>query len=168
MSLFEKLFGKKKETAPSSGSKKKPPKFINKERNNGSTYEVYKGDDSESAKEFLMTKRVDEKQYYVLVETPEGNWGIDVKGLYLEKLLHFQKDVNSAECDGHTCGMPDMFSLEMAARKLNDNFIAKVQCGKCQHEWPDALRYQEATVVRCPKCKTLNKIDSSNFNVILR
>jgi len=92
---------------------------------------------------------------------------LDVKGLYLERLLPFQKDVGSAKCEGSTCGMPDMFGLNAAARGINDNFIANVECGKCEHRWQDGLRYQDITVVRCPKCKTLNKIDSGNFHVIL-
>lgn len=167
MSFFKKLFGKDEEPARASGPKVKSPKLLRKERKQGSTYEVYKGDDSESAKEFLMGRRVDEAQYYIVVETPEGNWGMDVKGLYLEKLLPFQKDLASAQIDGSTCAMPDMFGLQMAARGINDNFVVKVECGKCQHQWPEALRYQNKTVVRCPKCKTLNKIDSSHFRVVL-
>jgi hypothetical protein len=166
MSLLEKLFGKKKETTSPSGTKIKQPKFIRNEKTQGGTYEIYKGKNAESAKEFLMTKRVDEQQYYIVVETPEGNWGLDVKGLYLERLLPFQKDVSSAECEGNTCSMPDMFGLQMAAKQINDNFIVNIECGKCKHQWPDGLRYQDITVVRCPKCKTLNKIDSSNFSVV--
>ena len=165
MSLFEKLFGKKKKTTSPSNTKSRKPKFIRKERRQGATYEIYKGEDAETAKEFLMTKRVDEEKYCIVVETPEGNWGLDVKGLYLERLLPFQKDVSSAQCEGTTCGMPDMFSLEWAARGITDNFIVKVKCGRCKHEWYDGLRYQDITVVRCPKCKTLNKIDTSNFTI---
>jgi len=189
MSFFKKLFGQKEKTesppavkkttkAPSKTPAKKPapktsssspklekPTFVNKERTPGGTYEVYKGKDAESAKAFLMKKRVDEKLYYIVVETPEGNWGMDIKGLYLERLLPFQTNINSAKCTGMTCGMPDMFGLEAAARGMNDNFISQVECGKCNHQWQDALRYQNLTVVKCPKCKTLNKIDSSNFNV---
>ena len=161
------IFKKKKEATSPSSNKSKQPKFIRKERTQGGTYEIYKGKDAETAKEFLMTKRVDEQQYYIVVETPEGNWGMDVKGLYLEKILPFQNDVSSAECEGATCGMPDMFGLQMAAKGFNDNFILKVECGNCKHQWQDGLRYQKITVVRCPKCKKLNKIDSSNFNVIL-
>jgi phage FluMu protein Com len=167
MSIFGKLFGKKRETTSPSNSKSKPPKFVRKEQKQDSTYEIYKGKDAETAREFLMTKRIDEQLYYIVVETPEGNWGLDVKGLYLERLLPFQKDVGSAECEGATCSMPDIFSLQMAAKGFNDNFIITVECGKCKHQWQDGLRYQAITVVRCPKCKTLNKINSSNFNVIL-
>jgi ssDNA-binding Zn-finger/Zn-ribbon topoisomerase 1 len=167
MSIFKKLFGQNEETTSSSINKSGQPKFIRKDRNQGATYETYKGKDAETAKEFLMTKRVDEQKYYIIVETPEGNWGLDVKGLYLERLLPFQKDINSAKCEGSTCVMPDMFGLQMAARGVNDNFIAKVECGNCKHQWHDGLRYQNITVVRCPECKTFNKINSGSFNVIL-
>lgn len=141
------------------------PKFIQKKGIQGKTYEIYKGKDAESAKEFLKTKKVDKQLYYIIVETPEGNWGLDVKGLFLERLLSFQKNVSSAKYEGLTCGMPDLFGLEMASKGYNDNFIISVECGKCKHQWDDALRYKDITVVCCPKCKTLNKIDTGNFNV---
>lgn len=160
------LFGRKKGGGESAAPKGKQPKFISKDQSGGSTYEVYKGRDAESAKAFLMTKRVDKPQYYVVVETPEGNWGMDVKGLYLERLLSWQTNIGSAKCEGHICGLPDQFSLQAAARGINDNLIATVHCGKCEHEWPDGVRYQNITVVRCPKCRTLNKVDSSGHTVL--
>jgi hypothetical protein len=165
MSLFSKLFGKNEETSSAAASQSKPPRFMKKERVGNSTYEVYQGKDAVSAREFLLTKRVDESLYYIVVETPEGNWGMDVKGLYLEHLLPFQTNVSAAQVAGHITGMPDMFGLQMAAKRINDNFIARVECGSCQHQWQDALRYQNTTVVRCPKCKMLNKVNSSNFTV---
>ncbi len=167
MSIFKNLFGQGEGTGSQSSGKGAQPTFIGKDRNQSGTYETYRGQDAESAKAFLMTKRVDEPQYYIVVETPEGNWGLDVKGLYLERLLPFQTNVAAAQVQGRTCGFPDMFSLQMAARGINDNFLAKVECGKCQHQWQDGLRYKNVTVVRCPGCKTLNKVDTSNFNVVL-
>jgi ssDNA-binding Zn-finger/Zn-ribbon topoisomerase 1 len=165
MSFFSKLFSKKEVTSSDTASQIKPPKFIKKERAGNGTYEIYHGKDAESAKEFLLTKRVDEAQYYIVVETPEGNWGMDVKGLYLEHLLPFQKNVSSVQVEGHTTGMPDLFGLQMAAKGINDNFIARVECGNCKHQWQEALRYKNITAVRCPKCKMLNKVDSGNFMV---
>jgi len=168
MSVFDKLFKRKNRDKESAASKGKQPKFIRKEREGNNTYEIYKGKDAESARAFLLTKRVDKKLYYIVVETPEGNWGMDVQGLYLERLLPWQTNVGSAECDGHIIPMSwSHFGLEMAARKFNDNFVVKVQCGKCEYQWLDGIRYQNNTVVRCPTCKALNKVDSSNIQVFL-
>ena len=191
MGIFDSLFGKKKKAQESQASKSNqpkivpkeqqkgsaakepqaskshPPKFVRKERNNENTYEIYNGIDAESAKDFLLTKRVDKKLYYILVETPEGNWGMDIEGLYLEHLLPWQTSVNSAKCTGIIIPMSHSnFGLNSAARGFNDNFIVKVQCGKCENQWSDGVRYQNITVVRCPKCKTLNKVDSGNIKVV--
>lgn len=167
MGIFDRLRGKKKSNKESSGRKVKQPKFIRKEQKADRAYEIYKGQDAESAREFLLKKRVDKPLYYIVVETPEGNWGMDVKGLYLERLLPWQMNISSAECEGHIIPMSwDMFSLQMAAKRFNDNFIAKVQCGKCEHQWPDGVRYQEFTIVRCPKCRAKNKVDSSNIRCL--
>jgi len=170
MGIFDKLFGKKERVEEPATPQEKQPKFLRKERGGStgdSTYEIYKGTDAESARDFLLTKRVDKKLYYVVVETPEGNWGMDVEGLYLERLLSWQTNISSAKCEGAIITMSwSMFGLEMAAKGFNDNFIVKVQCGKCEHQWLDGVRYQNLTVVRCPKCKTLNKVDTSNIKVV--
>jgi len=166
MGRFGGLFGKKKDKE-SSDRKVEKPKFVRKEQKGNSTYEIYRGKDAETARAFLLKKRVDVQLYYIVVETPEGAWGMDVKGLYLEHLLPWQTKISSAECAGHIIPMSfDMFGLQMAARRYNDNFIAKVQCGKCEHQWPDGVRYQDLTVVRCPKCKAYNKVDSSSIHCV--
>lgn len=149
-----------------SSSKTQQPKFLKKEKTGNSTYEVYQGVDPESAKEFLMTKRVDEERYYIIVETPLGNWGVDVKGLFLEHLEPWQKNLAYAECEGSICKMPDEFSLRNAAKGFNDNFLATVECGQCKHQWIDGVAYQNSTIVRCPNCKKYNKVDSRNHQVI--
>jgi hypothetical protein len=166
MSLLSRLFGRKREPGSTAVSDPKRPKFLRKENKGNSTYEVYKAADPETAKAFIATKRVDKPQYYIIVETPEGNWGIDVKGIYLERLLPWQMDVASAQCEGHLTRFPDTFGLQMAAKGINDNFVVPVKCGKCEHEWTDGLRYQNVTVVRCPKCRTLNKVDSSQCQCV--
>ena len=60
------------------------------------TYEDYASNDAEAAKGFLKSKKVDKNQYYIRVETLEGIWGIDIDGLYLESILPFQSDIQSA------------------------------------------------------------------------
>jgi len=110
----------------------------------------------------------DKKLYYIIVETPEGNWGMDVEGLFLEHLPHWQTNISSAECEGSidpTSG--SKFGLEGAAKGVTDNFIINIQCGNCNHEWYDGVRYKNFTVVRCPKCKKLNKVNSNNIQVWL-
>lgn len=149
-----------------SSSDIRQPKFLKKEKTGGGTYEVYQGADPESAKEFLLTKRVNENQYYIIVETPKGNWGIDVKGLFLEHLEPWQTNLTLAECEGSISKMPDMFSLQMAAKGINDNFLASIGCGQCKHQWIDGVRYQNLTIVRCPNCKKYNKVDSQRFDVV--
>ena len=165
MGILDALFGRK-----TSGGGGEPaaagPKFVSKDRKGDSTYEVYKGTDAESARAFLLGRRVDKPQYYVIVETPEGNWGMDVEGLFLENLLAWQKDTSRAECDGRVAKIPATFALAGAARGVNDNFVVEIACGKCEHVWPDGLRYQNTTAVRCPKCRAVNKIDTSNFTVV--
>ena len=172
MGILDKLFGRKKtveESIPTESRRK--PEFVRKYSVRGqggdSTYEIYKDIDAESAKDFLLTKKVDKRLYYIVVETPEGNWGMDVEGLYLERLLPWQTHTGSAKCEGNVIPMSwSTFGLQMAAKGINDNFVAKVQCGNCEHQWLDAMRYRNITVVQCPKCKTLNKVDSDSIQVM--
>lgn len=48
------------------------------------TYEMYRAKTAQEAREFLDTKSVAKKLYYVVVETPEGNWAKDIDGMYKE------------------------------------------------------------------------------------
>ena len=158
MGIINKIFGK--------SSKTPKPKFLRKEQQGKNTYEVYQGKDAESARQFLLTKQVDKQLYYIVVETPEGNWGMDIQGLYLEKLLPWQIDSKPVDCTGQILAMSwNKFGLEMAAKKFNDNFIVKIECGSCQNQWLDGVRYQNVTNVRCPACKHTNQVNSGNINV---
>jgi len=130
------------------------------------TYEEYSCTDAEAAKEFLLTKSVDQPQYYLIIETPMGNWGLDIKGLYKERLLPWQTDLSGALVDGHTTGLPDSFALQMAAKGFNDNFVLSVICGNCGHQWMEGLRYQNWTVVQCPKCEKRNKVSTENYQAM--
>ncbi len=49
-----------------------------------STYEVWTAPTAESAKQFLNSRSVTKGFYYLVVETPEGNWGKDCMGVYRE------------------------------------------------------------------------------------
>lgn len=147
------------------GARGGKPRFLKKMRRGKAAYKVYTAADAESARAFLSTKKVERPFYYVEVQTPEGDWGIDKEGLYLVELLPWQADLTLSECEGQICELPPMFNLAMAARGNVDNFVAKVRCGGCGREWMDGLRYQNATVVRCPECRKHNKVDSSSIHV---
>lgn len=141
-------------------------KYTDQNRSGNPTYEDYECDDAETAKEFLLTKSVDQKLYYITVKTPMGVWGIDIKGLYKEHLLPWQNDIAAADVEGHTIGMADTFSLQMAARGSNDNFVVSIECGNCTHKWMDGVRYQNWTVVECPNCSKRNRVNSHNYTAV--
>lgn len=48
------------------------------------TYQIYKGPDAASASAFLQEHPVTKQFYYIMVETPEGNYGRDIDGIYKE------------------------------------------------------------------------------------
>jgi hypothetical protein len=144
------------------------PSFIRKQSLPGGTYEIYQSTDAETAKEFLQSKTVVDSQYYVVIETPDGTWGKDKEGLYLERLLPWQMDLSLATSEGsHNPLSVVPFGLKMAANHITDNFILQITCGSCRHTWLDGVRYQNTTVVRCPKCKTYNRVDTRNIHVVM-
>jgi len=48
------------------------------------TFEEWTAGSAQAAKEYLNTRTISEAQYYLVVETPEGNWGKDLTGVYKE------------------------------------------------------------------------------------
>ncbi len=48
------------------------------------TYRVHKAPDAASAKAFLEQNPVNKQFYYIVVETPEGNYCRDIQGMYKE------------------------------------------------------------------------------------
>ena len=48
------------------------------------SYEVYEARTARQARDFLNGKTVAEPLCYIIVETPEGNWGKDIDGLFEE------------------------------------------------------------------------------------
>ena len=131
-------------------------------------YTIYRGDDPEKAKRYLLDlEPVTQESDYYVVETPDGNWGMDTLGLYLEELRPWQLDTAAAECLGAIIRVANTQGIISAACGEIDNFVAEVACGKCSFEWYDGLRYQNVTAVRCPACKALNKVDSGGIVVNL-
>ncbi|HEY2694258.1 MAG TPA: hypothetical protein VGJ45_02240 [Pseudonocardiaceae bacterium] len=138
------------------------------EYNGQASYLTLAGSDAEQAKSFLRDEYVDRELYYIVVETPDGVWGLDIEGLYLEQLRPWQLDIGSAECGvpaGSIAGNPK--SVDLAAQGRVDNFLVWVGCGRCEHRWADGVRYQNRTLTRCPSCGTTNLVDSSNVQVYL-
>jgi len=144
------------------------PEYFKTLEDGNRTYEMYFEDDAEKAKTWLLTKTVTKPLYYVTVKTERGTWGMDKEGLYLTDLLDFQSDLSLATAKGSIVGIPSMFNIGMAARGAADNFVVEVECGVkgCGHQWYDGLRYQDTTVVRCPKCDTYCTIDSRSINYV--
>ena len=63
--------------------------FVQEKRQQGQMggtliYRIYKGPDAASATAFLQQNPVSEKLKYIVVETPEGNYGRDIDGIYKE------------------------------------------------------------------------------------
>ncbi|UCG68115.1 MAG: hypothetical protein JSV09_09820 [Thermoplasmata archaeon] len=48
------------------------------------TYKIYKAPSQSAALAFLKEHPVNQSLYYIIVETPEGNWGRDINGIYKE------------------------------------------------------------------------------------
>lgn len=85
MSIFSFLFGSKNRTSSNVGSVQFKGKWSEPGRLGGTnTYEEWRAPSASAAKEYLNTRTITESQYYLVVETPEGNWGKDVKGVYRE------------------------------------------------------------------------------------
>ena len=139
--------------------------FRKKEAKGDKVYEDYDAPDAKTAREFLETKSVARNLYYITVFTPEGNWCLDNLGISLEKLLPFQSELESADCNGSIHGMPDPGMIGLAAQGITDNFVSSICCGNCDSTWDDGVGYQQETIVKCPNCGRLNSIDSSNFSV---
>ncbi|MDR2557935.1 MAG: hypothetical protein LBC86_00085 [Oscillospiraceae bacterium] len=58
--------------------------FVRENYNDGATYLTYNAPCKADAIAFLSTQNITQKLYYVVVETPDGNFGIDIDGLYEE------------------------------------------------------------------------------------
>lgn len=92
-SAFKENGGKRKNSsAPDASVKAEPVVFgdpnqvrfesAQKSPDGKYTYEYYKGASQPDALAFLKTKTVDKQFYYLVVETPEGDFGRDINGIY--------------------------------------------------------------------------------------
>ena len=58
--------------------------FVREDRNDLGTYLTYKGPSKADAMAFLSEQHITQPSYYVVVETPDGNFGKDIQGFYKE------------------------------------------------------------------------------------
>ncbi|MBX7233853.1 MAG: hypothetical protein K1X65_05665 [Caldilineales bacterium] len=58
--------------------------FVNEFQKGINTYRVHRGPSKAAAMAFLQAHPVDRNFFYLVVETPEGNFGRDVDGIYAE------------------------------------------------------------------------------------
>lgn len=131
----------------------------------GGVHHVYEATSEAAALDFLDARDVGERMLFLHVDTPQGNWGRDVAGLFLESLRAWQDDVEGLSCHADIVGVPSRSQLEAAANGVSDNFVAELKCSKCGHLWLDGVSYQRSTAVRCRSCRALLVVDSSNVLV---
>lgn len=124
----------------------------------GVTCELFTSEDTEKAKQFLLNKRITIKNYSVRIDTPHGIWGTSKDGIFLEELLPWQKDLNLEKCKGKIRQYFSEKSLLRYENGSSDNAVAMIRCGKCKNKWWDAIRPNDSTIVRCPKCNVYNNI----------
>ncbi len=133
--------------------------------NNQYTYEYYRADSAEEAKYFLEQTQVTKPLYYVMVDTPQGKWGRDKDGMFLEQLCDFQNNLSLAQCEGKVNLLPlRMEDVKIAANGITDNYLIGITCGSCGYEWVDGVAYREKTIVKCPECGKYNLVDTDNIH----
>jgi predicted RNA-binding Zn-ribbon protein involved in translation (DUF1610 family) len=130
------------------------------------TYEYYSAANAEEAKHFLELTQVLLPLHYVMVETPEGKWGRDKDGIFLETLCAFQRNLSLAQCEASTALFPQrMQDMQLAAKKITDNFLLSVTCGSCGYQWTDGVAYRSKTIVKCPECGKYNLADTEHIRL---
>jgi len=76
----EKVF----KSEPVVGDNRKEVVFLREDKDNDNLWVVYKASSKTDAMAFLSNLTVDRSSYFVVVETPEGNFGRDINGIYQE------------------------------------------------------------------------------------
>ena len=60
--------------------------YVREDRlNDGTIYQIHRAPNAATAQIFLQQKPVNKALFYIIVETPEGNYGRDIDGIYKEK-----------------------------------------------------------------------------------
>jgi DNA-directed RNA polymerase subunit RPC12/RpoP len=116
--------------------------------------EIFAARNAKSAREFLALRRVNKPNYRVIVRTnDEGTWIAVPGSIWLESLLPFQKDLRAAQVSG--CIQCVLETRNPAGTCV----MAEILCANCGASWTDGLRPGSSTVVRCPDCRSLNRVD---------
>jgi ribosomal protein S27E len=153
-------------TCKKCGAKAPKPSLtsLGTQRRNQYTYEYYRASSPEEARYFLDQTYITLPLYYVMVETPEGTWGRDKDGMFLEHLCDFQHNLSLAQCEANSAFLPQrMEDVQLAANGITDNFLLSVNCGSCGHEWTDGVTYRSKTVVKCPECGKYNLVNTEHI-----
>ena len=58
--------------------------FVREDRTDLGTFLTYKGPSKSDAMAFLSEQSITQPSYYIVVETPDGNFGKDIQGFYVE------------------------------------------------------------------------------------
>lgn len=80
----ERIPKKKSQDKPKASNTGGKTTYIRTDHKGNNTYEVHKAPSKSVAMDFLKNKSVTKGLYYIIVETPEGNWGKDINGIYQE------------------------------------------------------------------------------------
>jgi len=85
---LEPQTSKEAKTTPTSAAAPAKPEFVREERKRNMevtmVYRIYRAPDAASAKAFLSGQPEPQQYHYIVVETPEGNYGRDIQGIYQE------------------------------------------------------------------------------------
>jgi hypothetical protein len=145
------------------GHPEKPARFVDMRIRPDAVFEIYEAASAADARSFLEMKTVSQDYLHIIVDTPEGKWGRDIQGIFLEELLPMQYKLDTAQCEGLIADIPSAFGFGLAARHMTDNYLAVISCGNCAHLWCGGIRYRNRTIVKCPGCGSFNLVDSTKL-----
>ena len=80
----ERIPEKRSEIKPKASKATGKASYVRTDVNGPNTYVIHKAPSKLAALDFLKNTSVTKSLYYVIVETPEGNWGKDIDGIYQE------------------------------------------------------------------------------------
>ena len=140
-------------------------RYKEKEITDGNTYEVYTAPNPSIAIEFLRTSEIKEERKYIIVETPQGNFGKDMIMIFNEKtqerieftLRKSLPENQKSKTNCTKCGYPILPITRKISGKITSLEELKENgyglfCYKCQTSWC-SFCLPEAEFYICPICK---------------